>query len=92
MRFYTCFGIGGNDHHACAKAYRAVTAAGYAPELKKVYGSGFLPGFLQTKGRRVIKQKTGTYFTPAIELDDGTVIGGSDAIVAWAAAHPSKDQ
>ena len=90
MKFYTCWGINGSDHHACAKAYRAITAAGYDPELVRVKGSGFLPGFLQNKGRKHLRELTGAYHTPVIELDNGTIINPSDAIVKWAAKNPAK--
>jgi hypothetical protein len=74
----------------CAKAYKALTEAGYKPEIKKVYGSGFFPSFLQTSGRRKLKTMTGEYFTPVLELENGSVISTSDDIVAWSSVHPKK--
>lgn len=90
MKLYICWSTGGSDHHACAKAYRSLTAHGYQPELIKVRGSGFLPGLIQTKGRKKIAKLTGKYFTPVLVFDDGKVINESDKIVAWAEAHGSK--
>jgi hypothetical protein len=90
MKMYTCFGTGGNDYHACAKTYRALLNAGYTPKIEKVYGSGFLPKFLQTKGRKKIYKRTGNYFTPVLELDDGTIIDHSENIIAWAQNNPAK--
>jgi glutathione S-transferase len=90
MKLYICFSTGGNNHHPCAKAYAALFDAGYEPELVKVYGQGFMPGFLQTKGRKLLKKMTGKYYTPVLELDDGTVVYESNRIAEWAKAHPAQ--
>lgn len=87
MKLYVCHATSGSDHHGCARAYRAVVAAGYDPEVVKARGSGFLPGLLQNKKRKKLKELTGSYFTPVLVLDDGEVINTSDKIAAWAAAN-----
>lgn len=95
MKLYVCYGTftttprpGG---HPCGTAHEALRAAGHEPEVVKAYGLGLLPDtpFNQTAGRKRVKQLTGTSMVPALELDDGTAIGGSDAIVAWAKGHPA---
>ena len=43
-------------------------------------------------GRRHVHRLTGNYQVPTLVLDDGTVIDGSQNIIAWAGAnarHPS---
>ncbi len=91
MRLYVCWSTrGSRDHHACAKAYRALREAGYEPTIEKVRGFGFLPGVLQGKRRRKLKAMTGKYSAPVLELDDSTVINPSDTIVTWAKVHPKK--
>lgn len=94
MKLYVCYGTwraaprpGG---HPCGKAYAALEAAGHHPEIVKSYGLGILPEALnQTAGRKRAKELTGSSMVPVLELDDGTAVGGSDAIVAWAQAHPA---
>ena len=94
MKLYVCYGTwraaprpGG---HPCGKAYAALEEAGHHPEVVKSYGLGMLPEALnQTAGRKRAKELTGSNMVPVLELDDGTAVGGSDAIVAWAQAHPA---
>jgi hypothetical protein len=94
MKLYVCYGTwraaprpGG---HPCGKAFAALEAAGHHPEVVKSYGLGVLPEFLnQSAGRKRAKELTGSNVVPVLELDDGTGIGGSDEIVAWAQAHPA---
>ena len=95
MKLYVCYGTftktprpGG---HPCGNAHEALRAAGHRPKVVRSYGLGLLPDtpFNQTRGRKRVKQLTGTSMVPALELDDGTVIGGSHEIVAWAQAHPA---
>ena len=39
-------------------------------------------------GRREVKRLTGNHEVPTLVLDDGTIIDGSQAIIAWAShAH-----
>ena len=93
MKLYVCYGTwkpaprpGG---HLCGNAYHALKDAGHDPEVKKAYGLGPLPGFLQPPGRREVKKLTGNYWVPALVLDDGSVVEGSQEIVNWARSNPS---
>jgi hypothetical protein len=88
MRLYVCYGLfktprpGG---HPCRNAYQALREAGHEPEIVKTYGWGVLPDALNaTPGRRRVRELTGTSWVPVLELDDGTVVDGSEAIVDWA--------
>lgn len=83
MKLYICFSTGGNDHHACAKAFRALQKRGINPDIEKVYGSGRLPKIMQTKGRKKLASRTNTYYVPVLELDDKTMIQGSEKIEQW---------
>jgi len=95
MKLYVCYGTwrqaprpGG---HPCGKAYEALREAGHDPQVVRSYGLGILPEALnQTAGRKRAKELTGSNVVPVLELDDGTGIGGSDEIVAWAKAHPAS--
>ena len=90
MKLYICYGTfptprpGG---HPCANAYKALVEAGHQPELVKTYGFGALPDVLNTPKRREVKRLTGNAWVPALVLEDGTVVDGSDSIVAWAKEH-----
>ena len=61
------------------------------PEVVRSYGLGHLPGAINDAfpGRREVKQLTGRYWVPALVLDDGTAIQGSQTIIDWAQAHPA---
>jgi len=92
VKLYVCYGTfptprpGG---HPCANAYHALKEAGHDPEIVRSYGFMLLPDkpFNQTAGRRRAKQLTGSSTVPVLELDDGTAIGGSQEIAAWATEH-----
>ena len=95
MKLYVCYGTwkpaprsGG---HPCGQAYHALRDAGYDPEVKRAYGLGAFPGFVNnlTQGRREVKRLTGNYWVPALVTDDGTVIQGSRKIIEWASANPA---
>jgi glutathione S-transferase len=94
MKLYVCYGTfpapwrpGG---HPCRNAHKALTEAGYEPEVIKSYGFAPLPRlFNQTRGRREVAELTGNRWVPTLVLDDGTVIDDSHAIVAWARANPA---
>jgi len=89
VKLYVCWGTfptprpGG---HPCANAYQALKDAGHDPEVVKAYGLAVLPDtpFNQTSGRKRAKELTGSSTVPVLELDDGTAIGGSKEIAAWA--------
>jgi hypothetical protein len=96
MKLYVCYGTftttprpGG---HPCGNAYRALREAGHDPEVVHSYGLGILPDvpFNQTRGRKRAKELTGSTTVPVLELDDGSAIDGSQAIVDWAQAHPAS--
>jgi Tfp pilus assembly PilM family ATPase len=67
------------------EAFDALTAAGHAPDVVKVYGLASLPDV--TRGRKEVKRLTGESFVPVLVLDDGEVIKDSQRIVEWARAH-----
>lgn len=94
MKLYVCYGLFPSPRpggHPCKNAHAALTAAGHRPEVVKSYGLGLLPDglFNKTRGRRRAKELTGDSMVPVLELDDGTGIGGSERIVAWAKANPA---
>lgn len=94
MTLYVCYGVFRSPRpggHPCRNAHEALLAAGHRPALVKSYGLGILPDvpFNQTRGRRRAKELTGGAMVPVLELDDGTAIGGSQAIIAWADANPA---
>jgi len=94
MKLYVCYGTftaaprpGG---HPCGNAYRALREAGHDPEVIRSYGLGVLPGiFNRTRGRREVKELTGSYTVPVLVTDDDEVITESQRIVDWARAHPA---
>ncbi len=94
MKLYVCYGTFSTPRpggHPCGTAHEALVAAGHAPEVVRSYGLGFLPDvpFNQTRGRKRVKELTGHSMVPALELDDGTSVAGSEKIIAWANAHPA---
>jgi hypothetical protein len=97
VKLYVCYGTftttprpGG---HPCGNAYRALRDAGHDPEVVRSYGLGLLPDALnRTAGRRRAKELTGKNWVPVLELDDGTAVGGSHAIMDWARTHPAGAQ
>lgn len=94
MKLYICYGTFPSPRpggHPCATTLEALEAAGHHPEVIKSYGLGLLPDkpFNQTAGRKRVKELTGSSMVPALELDNGTAISGSDEIIAWAKGHPA---
>ena len=94
MKLYVCYGTwkpaprpGG---HPCGNAYQALVDAGHAPEVVRSYGLGILPEmFNRSRGRRKVKELTGSQMVPALVTEDGEVVQGSQAIIAWARSHPA---
>jgi Glutathione S-transferase, N-terminal domain len=94
MKLYVCYGTftttprpGG---HPCGNAYRALRDAGHDPEVVRSYGLGMLPEiFNRTRGRREVKELTGSTMVPVLVTDDGEVVRESQNIIAWANAHPA---
>ena len=94
MKLYICWGTFPSPRpggHPCRNAHDAVVGAGHRPEVVKSYGLTILPDtpFNQTAGRKRAKELTGKSTVPVLELDDGTVIAGSEEIVDWAAKNPA---
>src|SRR6266487_3263090 len=88
MQLYVCYGTFKVHHsHPCRNGHQALTDAGYQPRVVRTggcYGSDQL-----WPGRRKVKRLTGNYKVPTLCLDDGTVIDGSENIMAWAAENPA---
>jgi hypothetical protein len=93
MKLYVCYGTFPTPRpsgHPCANAYHALEDAGHSPQVIKSYGLGMLPGvFNRTSGRREVERLTGNRMVPTLDLGDGTVIDGSEEIIAWAKANPA---
>ena len=91
MKLYVCWGTfqtprpGG---HPCRNAEQALRAAGHNPDVKKVYGLGVLPGFLNPT-RKEVRELTGSDWVPVLVTDDGQVVQDSKRIVEWARANPA---
>jgi glutathione S-transferase len=78
--------------HPCAKAGKALDAAGHEYELKTVGGYRLAPWTWGSRGaeRTEVKRLSGTNEVPILVLDDGEVISGSGTIARWAREHPSS--
>ena len=91
MRLYICWGTFPTfgSGHPCRNAHTALQAAGHAPEVVRCRGWGMLPGWLnRTVGRREVRRLTGSDWVPVLVTDEGAVVRGSQAIVAWAEDRP----
>jgi glutathione S-transferase len=90
---YTCGQkkTGPGAMHPCAKAGKALDAAGYQYELRTVGGYRLMPWTWASRGREraEVKRLSGTNEVPILVLDDGEVISGSGAIARWAGEHPA---
>ena len=93
MSFYVCYGTFSSPRpggHPCGNAYNALKEAGHDPEVVKSYGLGILPDvFNRTKGRREVKELTGSNTVPVLVTDDGEVVSDCKKFVEWAKAHPA---
>lgn len=90
MKLYVCYTRRSLAHdHSCANAYEALRAAGHDPEVVRALAFGGLPGPLQTRARKRVKEHTDSYWVPALETDDGAWVSGSEQIVRWAESHPA---
>lgn len=92
MKLYVCYGTfkTPGHEHPCRAADVALREAGYDPKVVRAYGWGLLPDALNfTRGRREVRRLTGSNWVPALVTDDGTAIGGSKKIIAWAKANPA---
>jgi glutathione S-transferase len=93
MLLYTCGKkmTGPSFAHPCAKAGKALTAAGYTFELKVMGGYRLMPWTWGSRDedRDEVKRLSGTNEVPILVLDDGEVISGSSTIARWAQEHPA---
>lgn len=93
MVLYTCGQkkVGPGFAHPCAKAGKALDAAGYKYEIKTVrgYRMGFWTWSSRNEDRAEVKELSGTNEVPILVLDDGEVISGSGTIARWAQEHPA---
>ena len=93
MVLYTCGQktVGPGVAHPCAKAGKALDAAGYEYELRTVrgYRMGFWTWRSRDEDRAEIKRLSGTNEVPILVLDDGEVVSGSSRIARWAREHPA---
>lgn len=93
MRLYTC---PARKHgatfpvvtHPCGVAAKALDDAGHAYEIEVVGGFKNIP-FSRRGRREKIVELTGQEDVPVLVTDDGTILQGSGAIVAWARANPA---
>ncbi|WP_026911338.1 glutathione S-transferase N-terminal domain-containing protein [Patulibacter minatonensis] len=74
--------------HPCGRAAKALTTHGHAFEVEAVAGFKALPWTRRGK-RDAIREISGQEDVPVYVADDGTVVSGNRAIVAWAAEHPA---
>jgi glutathione S-transferase len=76
--------------HPCAKAAKALDAAGYEYEIKTVGGYRASPWTWHRRkdDRAEVKRLSGTNEVPILILDDGRVISGSSRIARWVRQHP----
>jgi hypothetical protein len=95
VKLYVCWGTfpapwrpGG---HPCRNAYNALREAGWAPEVKKVYGLGPLPDVV-TPTRAEVRELTGRNWVPVLVTDDGDTVAESKRIVEWARTHPARGE
>jgi hypothetical protein len=91
MKLYICWGEFRSPRpggHPCRNAAHALREAGYEPDVKKVYGLGVLPSFMNPT-RKEVRELTGSDFVPVLVTDDGEVVQDSKRIVKWANAHPA---
>jgi glutathione S-transferase len=78
--------------HPCGRAALALDGAGHEYEWRKVKGGTLKVWTLRSRARdrAEIERLSGQRSVPILVLDDGEVITGSGAIVAWARANPPR--
>jgi glutathione S-transferase len=78
--------------HPCAKAAKALDAAGHTYELKVVGGYRLMPWTWSSRDedRAEVKELSGTNEVPILILDGGEVISGSGTIARWARENPAR--
>ena len=77
--------------HPCAKAAKALDAAGYEYEIKVAGTYRLMPWTWGHRDdeRAEVRELSGTNEVPILILDDGEVISGSGTIARWAHQHPA---
>jgi glutathione S-transferase len=77
--------------HPCAKAAKALDAAGYSYELRTVggYRLAFWTWGSREDDRAEVRKLSGANEVPILILDDGEVVAGSSVIARWAGEHPA---
>jgi glutathione S-transferase len=98
MVLYTCTdgkafgGLPSPIAHPCGRAAVALDRAGHSYELKKVKGGTlkFWTWPSRARDRAVIEELSGQRSVPILALDDGEVVVGSGAIVAWAEGNSAR--
>jgi hypothetical protein len=93
MILYTCAGRnhGGSIplvQHPCGLAAKALDEAGHQYEIEVVGGFKRVPFSRRGRRDRII-ELTGQEDVPVLVADDGTIVQGSERIVAWARANPA---
>jgi glutathione S-transferase len=82
-------GLPGPLAHPCGKAMKALDDGGHEYAVKPVKGGiakvWTLPS--RAKDRAEVERISGQRAVPILVLDDGEVVTGSGAIVAWARDH-----
>ena len=93
MILYTCHQKkrGPAAVHPCAKAARALDAAGYEYDIRVVggYRLAIWTWGSRNADRAEVKELSGTNEVPIVVLDDGDVISGSGTIARWAHENPA---
>jgi len=76
--------------HPCAKAAKALDAAGYQYELRTVGSYRLMPWTWghREDDRAEVRRLSGQNLVPILILDDGEVVSGSGTIARWAGEHP----
>jgi glutathione S-transferase len=79
--------------HPCARAAKALDAAGYTYELRVVGSYRLMPWTWggRDEERAEVRKLSGTNEVPILVLDDGEVISGSGTIARWADEHPAAN-
>jgi glutathione S-transferase len=93
MILYTCGQKkrGPGFAHPCAKAAKALDAAGYTYELRVVGSYRLMPWTWghREDDRAEVRRLSGQNLVPILVMDDGEVIAGSSKIARWAGEHPA---
>jgi glutathione S-transferase len=93
MILYTCGQKkrGPGFAHPCAKAAKALDAAGYQYELRTAGSYRLMPWTWghREEDRTEVRKLSGQNLVPILVLDDGEVLSGSSTIADWAKQHPA---